>query len=108
MEIVFLVLMFVLATALGFPAMGIVSLVLTVFFWMVIGNVAGHIIRGEDYGVAGNMALGLLGGVVGTTVLNWFGFAGFTQSLLGSFVTGIFGAVLVVYIMRLVDRSFGR
>jgi uncharacterized membrane protein YeaQ/YmgE (transglycosylase-associated protein family) len=42
--------------------------------WMIAGNIAGQIIRGRDYGVIGNIALGLAGGIVGYMVVarDWF------------------------------------
>ncbi len=53
---------------------GILQLILALILWMFIGNIAGHLIRGEDYGVAGNIALGLVGGIFVFTALNraWF------------------------------------
>ncbi|MGB7337577.1 MAG: hypothetical protein WBC91_01705, partial [Phototrophicaceae bacterium] len=75
-----------------------------------IGNIAGHMIRGEDYGVAGNIALGLVGGIVGAFILRLFGM-GFILNiwLLGQILSGVIGAVLLVYITRwTLDGNFGK
>lgn len=89
---------------------GILQLILALILWMFIGNIAGHMIRGEDYGVAGNIALGLVGGIVGAFILRLFGM-GFILNiwLLGQILSGVIGAVLLVYITRwTVDGNFGK
>jgi uncharacterized membrane protein YeaQ/YmgE (transglycosylase-associated protein family) len=90
------------ATLLGF----VVALVI----WMIAGNIAGQIIRGRDYGVIGNIALGLAGGIVGTWLLRVIGFAGVTHlPILGAIISGVVGAVAIVFLVRLVvDSKFAR
>lgn len=111
MGIVALVILFMIALFVGQGLFGsLISLLIAMFFWMLAGNVAGHIIRGEDYGVAGNIALGLLGGIVGSILLRWLGLGGVAGiPLFGGIITGIFGAIVVVYLMRwTIDRNFGK
>ncbi|MGB7338790.1 MAG: hypothetical protein WBC91_07860 [Phototrophicaceae bacterium] len=102
---------FILALVFGWGMFGgILQLILALILWMFIGNIAGHMIRGEDYGVAGNIALGLVGGIVGAFILRLFGM-GFILNiwLLGQILSGVIGAVLLVYITRwTVDGNFGK
>lgn len=89
---------------------GIFKFLLALILWMFIGNIAGHMIRGEDYGVAGNIALGLVGGIFGGIILRLFGL-GFVLNIwiLGQIVSGVIGAVILVYITRwTVDGNFGK
>lgn len=89
---------------------GVIELLLAVILWMFIGNIAGHMIRGEDYGVAGNIALGLVGGLFGSFLLNLFGL-GFILNvwILGQIFSGVIGAVLLVYLTRwTIDAQAGK
>lgn len=105
MDVTFLFLMLIIAFLVGSGMLGgVVKILIAMVFWMMVGNVAGHIMRGEDYGVAGNMALGLAGGIVGTMVLRWAGFGAIAGiPLLGSLVAGLFGAILLIFLARVVD-----
>ena len=108
MGTVFFVLMFILALTL-IKSMGLVQLIIAMFIWMFVGNVAGQIIRGEDYGVMGNIALGLAGGFVGThlfRILGWHSILGLP--VIGYIIAGVVGALLFIYMMRLVDKNFAK
>ena len=45
---------------------GVVGWLIAIGIWMLIGYVAGQLIRGKDYGLVGNVGLGLAGGIVGS------------------------------------------
>ncbi|MEM9952088.1 MAG: hypothetical protein AAF846_10830 [Chloroflexota bacterium] len=102
---------FILALIFGWGLFGgIIDLLIAIILWMFIGNIAGHIIRGEDYGVAGNIALGLVGGIFGGFLMKLFGL-GFVLNiwLLGQVVSGVLGAVILVYITRwTIDAQAGK
>lgn len=110
MESVLLFFALIIALIFGWGMFGgILQLLLALILWMFIGNIAGHLIRGEDYGVAGNIALGLVGGIFGGFLLNLIGL-GFILNIwiLGQFLSGVIGAVLLVYLTRwTVDGNFG-
>ena len=109
MSTVFFVIMFILALTLVGSLGGVLQLLVAMVIWMLVGNVAGQIIRGEDYGVIGNMALGLAGGFVGTLLfrlLGWHGILGLP--IIGYIVVGVIGAIIFIYMMRLVDKNFAR
>ena len=88
----------------------LVSFVIAVLFWMIIGSFAGQIIRGRGYSALGNAALGLVGGILGTMVLRTLGMGGIMGiTLVGGIIAGVIGAVLFVYLMRwTVDKQFAK
>jgi len=89
---------------------GIIKFIVALVLWMFIGNIAGYMIRGEDYGVAGNIALGLVGGIFGGFLLRMVGLGGVLNIwLLGPLLSGVIGAVLLVYVTRwTIDGNFGK
>ena len=102
MESALLFIALIIALIFGWSMFGgILNIIVAVILWMFIGNIAGHIIRGEDYGVAGNIALGLVGGIVGGFLLRLVGL-GFVLHiwLLGPIVAGVIGAIITVYLTR--------
>ena len=105
MEVLALFIMILAAIFFGQSLfVGILQLLIAMIFWMFIGNIAGYIMRGEDYGVAGNMALGLAGGVVGSIVLRNIGFSSVANiPLIGGLIAGVFGAIIVIFMVRLYE-----
>lgn len=111
MESAFVLIALLIAIWFGWGMFGgILQFILALFLWMFIGNVAGYIIRGEEYGVAGNIALGIIGGLVGSFLLRLIGLGGLLNIwILGPILGGIIGAVIVVNIARItIDRNFGK
>jgi len=79
-------------------------LLLPVLVWMLAGMFAGRIMRGRGYGPIVDIILGLAGGVVG----HWlFGLLGVSigAGLLGSLIVGTIGAVVLVYLGRLLGGN---
>lgn len=66
---------------------------------LVVGWVAGRLMKGRDYGVIGNVILGLFGSVVGGWVLLLMGYSA-PNDLLRNFLVSLLGAVLVLGIAR--------
>lgn len=76
--------------------------------WIVLGALAGWIAsvimkRGEK-GLLTDVVLGVLGGVAGGVVMNFFGQPGVTGLNIYSLVVAIAGAVLLIWIGRLMYR----
>ncbi|MBC7813403.1 MAG: GlsB/YeaQ/YmgE family stress response membrane protein [Burkholderiales bacterium] len=73
---------------------------------MLAGTIAGRLLRGSGYGLLGDIALGLIGGVVGSILLRFLG-VGFVGNiwLVGNIIVGVIGAVVFVYLIRLVHRD---
>jgi len=78
--------------------------------WMVAGTLAGRLLRGRGYGVIMDVLLGLVGGIVGHIVFSLLGLGGIGNiPLVGSLLVGIIGAVIFVFIVRLVrNEDFAR
>lgn len=107
MESALLFIALIIALIFGWSMFGgILNIIVAVILWMFIGNIAGHIIRGEDYGVAGNIALGLVGGIVGGFLLRLIGLGGILHIwILGPIIAGVIGAVITVYLTRWIIDS---
>jgi uncharacterized membrane protein YeaQ/YmgE (transglycosylase-associated protein family) len=65
------------------------------------GFLAGKIIRGAGYGILADILLGIVGGWVGRW-LGWHVFHFYFQY--HYFVTALLGAILLVWIVRLIKR----
>ena len=74
------------------------------FIWYIIigiiaGFVAGKLMRGGGFGLFINLLVGVLGG----WVFSLFGIA--ATGIIGSLVTSIVGAILLLWIVSLLKRS---
>lgn len=79
------------------------------FIWFILigalaGYLAGTFMKGGGLGFIWNLILGVLGGVVGGWV---FGLLGLSTNggLIGSLITSVVGAVLLLYIAKLIARK---
>lgn len=80
--------------------MGIIWFVL---IGLVAGWLAGQIMKGSGFGVIGDIVVGVLGAIIGGMLFNalqlpWGG-------LFGSLVVATIGAVLLIFIVRLIRRA---
>jgi uncharacterized membrane protein YeaQ/YmgE (transglycosylase-associated protein family) len=80
--------------------------------WLIVGSLAGFLagmlFRGRGYGVIGNLVIGLLGALIGGLIFNLLniqikGLPTFTFSLT-DLVVAVIGALVLVFIMRIVGR----
>jgi len=80
---------------------------MTFIYFIIIGAIAGwlagRIMKGGGFGLIMNMVLGIIGGVVGGWVFGLFGLST-DGGLIGSLVTAVAGAVLILYIGRLIKK----
>ena len=81
---------------------------MTIVAWIIIGGIAGLLaslfVRGTGLGILGDILVGVIGAVVGSFLLTLvlpgtFSFTGFTW---GSLVIAFIGAVILLFIVRLV------
>jgi uncharacterized membrane protein YeaQ/YmgE (transglycosylase-associated protein family) len=70
---------------------------------LAAGWLAGRIMKGKGFGVLGDMVVGIIGAFVGGWVFGLLGFA--TTGLLGRLVTATVGAILLLYVVRLVKKA---
>ena len=78
-----------------------------VVWWIVVGLIAGwatgKIMRGAGYGVLMDIGLGIVGAVVGGTLMRSLGFTT-SGGLIPAILVAILGAVVVVVIVRLLRK----
>jgi uncharacterized membrane protein YeaQ/YmgE (transglycosylase-associated protein family) len=80
---------------------------MAVISWIIIGLVAGWLaaqIVGARGGMMNNIAVGLLGGVIGGFLFTYIGQAE-RPSFFGSLFTATVGAILLLLVWRLVRRA---
>ena len=69
---------------------------------IIVGAIAGRIMRGEGYGFVKNLILGLFGGSLGGWAFEKLGIA--WGGILGSIGTAVVGAVALIWIARRISK----
>lgn len=83
----------------------IIGLIFTIGTWILIGYLAGQVVRGQGYGPLGDAALGLVGGIIGGILFGIIGLG--SGGLIGTIASGVVGALVLVYAVRLLrDEKF--
>lgn len=73
--------------------------------WILAGAFSGAVagkLMDTNYSMAGNLLLGIVGGVVGAFVIGVIGFK--STSLIGDCIVSIIGGCLVIYIARRIKK----
>ena len=73
--------------------------------WIILGALAGWVakmITKEEGGLLKNIVLGIIGGVLGGGIVELLGGSGVNGFNLYSFIVAVLGAILVIYIVRVV------
>lgn len=73
--------------------------------WIILGGLAGwvaNMLMKEDGGLVKNILLGVVGGLVGGGLVQMLGGSGVNGFNLYSFVVALLGAILLIWIVRLV------
>ena len=68
---------------------------------IVVGWLAGLLVRGRGFGLIGDMVVGVVGSLIGGFAFRQL-FPGTETGRLGSFVISLLGAVLLVMILKLI------
>lgn len=81
----------------------------TLIVWLVLGGLAGFFAQKflggrSPFGVAGDVALGLIGAVVGGYGLSLLGIAG-NGGLVATFIVALIGAVAILWVVRQLKKS---
>ncbi|WP_025733807.1 GlsB/YeaQ/YmgE family stress response membrane protein [Carnimonas nigrificans] len=80
-----------------------------ILLWVVIGGlagwIAGKLIRGDSFGLLGNLALGVAGGAIGGPLLGLVGLSN-NGGFIGSLVTAIIGAVIMLWCVAFFREKF--
>jgi uncharacterized membrane protein YeaQ/YmgE (transglycosylase-associated protein family) len=77
------------------------------FLWFILigiaaGWLAGKIMQGSGFGVLGDLVIGVVGAILGGFLFGLFGLH--AVGLIGSLVTATVGAIVLLYLIRLVKR----
>jgi uncharacterized membrane protein YeaQ/YmgE (transglycosylase-associated protein family) len=79
-----------------------------VVVWLVVGLIAGwlagKVMKGGGYGIVVDIVLGILGGFLGGWFFGLFGIR-HLGGILGSIVVAFLGAVILVWITRLLKQA---
>jgi uncharacterized membrane protein YeaQ/YmgE (transglycosylase-associated protein family) len=71
---------------------------------LIAGWATGKIMKGSGYGPGIDILLGIAGGIVGGAILRALGFYS-SGGLLPSILVAIFGAVVLVWLVRAIKKS---
>lgn len=81
----------------------------TLIFWLVIGGVAGwlagNVMTGEGFGLVGNIAVGIVGAVLGGFLFGMTTGSMTSGNLLGSLVVATVGSIILLFLAGLFQRS---
>jgi uncharacterized membrane protein YeaQ/YmgE (transglycosylase-associated protein family) len=70
---------------------------------IVAGWLAGQFMKGGGFGLLGDLIVGVIGGILGGLLFKLLGIQ--TSSMLGSLITATVGAVVLIFLARLVGRK---
>ena len=82
--------------------MDITSLVIFIAIGAVAGFFAGHIMKGNDFGLIPNIVVGVIGSVVGSFVFSLLGIT--AGGIIGQIIVATVGAALLIVIIRYLRR----
>ncbi len=79
------------------------SILAWIIFGLIVGAIAKYIVPGEGPGgILGDIIIGIIGALIGGWVYGLFGHTGVTGFNIGSAITAIIGAVILLFIIRAV------
>ena len=85
------------------------QLLIILLVGVVAGFLAAHVMSGRGYGLLGDLAVGILGALLGSFLFGKLGIA--ASSLAGEILIAFVGALLLLAVLRLVTgggRGWGR
>jgi uncharacterized membrane protein YeaQ/YmgE (transglycosylase-associated protein family) len=74
------------------------GLIWTVIIGLIAGWLAGKVMKGRGYGVLMDIALGIVGGMIGRFVFGVLGLS--SWNLIGSIIMSFVGAVILIWLVR--------
>jgi len=83
---------------------------INILIWIVLGALAGWIAsivmgRNRQMGAIANIVVGIVGALIGGYIMNLFGEPGVTGLNLYSILVAIGGAILLLFVVRLLRRA---
>jgi len=70
---------------------------------LIAGWLAGQIMKGKGFGLAGNLIVGCIGAFIGGFLFKLLGI--FTHGLLGSLLAALAGALVLLWVINLVIKK---
>lgn len=78
--------------------------IIFILIGLAAGWIAGVLVKGDGFGLLGNLAVGVGGAVIGGILATTFGlFAG--AGILGGVILATLGAVILLFFVRLIKRA---
>jgi uncharacterized membrane protein YeaQ/YmgE (transglycosylase-associated protein family) len=82
-------------------------MVLNIILWVLFGAIAGWaasvIVGNPRHSIVSNVVIGIVGAIIGGWIVRIFGGSGITGFNLGSLLTAILGAVVLLFVVNLVS-----
>lgn len=82
--------------------MNLTNLITFLAIGALAGWLAGTLMKGGSFGLLGNIVVGIVGAVIGGTLFGALGIS--AGGLLGSIVTATVGAVILIFVVRLIKK----
>jgi uncharacterized membrane protein YeaQ/YmgE (transglycosylase-associated protein family) len=79
-----------------------IDLVWVVLLGVAAGWLAGQITRGSDFGLLGDLVVGIVGSLLGSFMFGLVGLGAY--GLFGRLVVSVVGAVVLLWLIRLIKR----
>jgi uncharacterized membrane protein YeaQ/YmgE (transglycosylase-associated protein family) len=79
------------------------SLLWFLIIGILAGWLAGQLMKGGGYGLIGDLVIGVIGAFIGGHLFGALGI--FAGGLLGSLITATVGAVVLIFLVRLIKRA---
>lgn len=83
-------------------------MVVSLIIWLLIGAIAGWLasllVKGHGLGLAGNIAVGIVGAIIAGWLLPLVGFV-FVGGILAAIINAVIGAVLLLVIIGFVQQK---
>ncbi len=80
-----------------------IGLLWFILIGLAAGWLAGRLMRGSSFGAVGDIAVGVVGALIGGFLFRTLGVS-IGGGLLGSLIVATIGAVVLLYLLRLIDR----
>ena len=79
------------------------SLILFLIIGVIAGFLAGKIMKGGGFGLLGDLVVGVIGAFFGGWLFGMLGL--FPAGILGTLITATIGAVILLWVVRLVKKA---
>lgn len=84
----------------------ITGLISFLLIGLAAGWIVGKILKGQGFGLTGNLIIGMIGSVVGG-VLFWVLQIGPPRNIVGSIVTAVIGALVFLFVAQKLNKRRG-